>query len=265
MVSRGAGDLGGARCMTGAASGPGYYERAGHRYTALRRSDPRIAAALTAALGDAASVVNVGAGAGSYEPPDRAVVAVEPSAVMLAQRRSAAPPVRAVSEALPFPDDSFDAALAVLTLHHWSDWRRGVAELRRVARRAVLLTFDAEAEPHFWLFDYFPGILASDRTRMPPLGELCALLDATATPLPIAHDCTDGLLGAHWRAPERYLDAGVRAATSGFAALAATELADGLRRLAADLDSGAWTARYGRLLRQDEAELGYRVVVGSRR
>jgi hypothetical protein len=153
----------------------------------------------------------------------------------------------------------------VLTIHHWSDWPRGVAELRRVARRAVLLTADPESAPRFWLFDYFPGILAHDRTRMPPLGELCALLDATATPLPIAHDCRDGLLGAHWRAPERYLDAGVRAATSGFAALSAAELADGLQQLAADLDSGTWTARYGWLLRQDEAELGYRVVVGGRR
>jgi SAM-dependent methyltransferase len=251
--------------VTEAASGPGYYERAGHGYAARRQADPRIAVALTAALGDAGSVVNVGAGSGSYEPPDRAVVAVEPSAVMLAQRRSAAPRVRAVSEALPFRDDSFDAALAVLTIHHWSDWRRGVAELRRVARRAVLLTADPESTPRFWLFDYFPGILAHDRTHMPPLGELCALLDATATPLPIAHDCTDGLLGAAWRTPARYLDAGVRAATSGFAALSAAELADGLQRLAADLDSGDWTARYGWLLRQEEADLGYRVVVGNRR
>lgn len=250
--------------MTGTASGPGYYERAGHGYAARRRPDSRIAAALMAALGDAASVVNVGAGPGSYEPPDRAVVAVEPSAVMLVQRRSEAPRVRALSEALPFRDDSFDAALAVLTIHHWSDWRRGVAELRRVARRTVLLTFDPECTPGFWLFDYFPGILAHDRTRMPPLAELCALLDATATPLPIAYDCADGLLGAHWRTPERYLDAGVRAATSGFAALSAAALADGLQRLAADLDSDAWTARYGWLLQQEEAELGYRVVVGDR-
>lgn len=254
----------GGWCVTAGASGPGYYERAGSGYATRRRADPRIAAALTAALGDAASIVNVGAGPGSYEPADRAVVAVEPSAVMLAQRRSAAPRVRAVSEALPLRDEGFDAALAVLTIHHWSDWRRGVAELRRVARRAVLLTFDPESTPRFWLFDYFPGILAHDRTRMPPLGELCALLDATATPLPIGHDCTDGLLGAYWRTPEHYLDAGVRGAASGFAALSAAELADGLGRLAADIDSGAWTARYGSLLRQDAADLGYRVVVGGR-
>lgn len=251
--------------MGKAASGPGYYEWAGHGYAARRRPDPRIAQALTAALGDAASIANVGAGPGSYEPPDRDVVAVEPSAVMLAQRRSAAPRVRALSEALPFPDGSFDAALAVLTIHHWSDWRRGVAELRRVARRTVLLTFDPESAPRFWLFDYFPGILAHDRARMPPLGELCAVLDATATPLPIAHDCADGLLGAHWRMPERYMDAGVRAVTSGFAVLSAAELAVGLRRLAADLESGAWVGRYGSLLRQDEAELGYRLVVSNQR
>src|SRR5215216_558130 len=224
--------------MPAASSGGVVRDRSGERAGVLRARGARLRRA--AALGDAASVVNVGAGPGSYEPADRAVVAVEPSAVMLAQRRSEAPRVRAVSEALPFRDDSFDAALAVLTIHHWSDWRRGVAELRRVARRAVLLTADPESTPRFWLFDYFPGILAHDRARMPPLGELCAPLDARATPLPIAHDCTDGLLGAHWRTPERYLDTGVRAAMSGFAALTAAELADGLKRLTADLDSGTW-------------------------
>jgi SAM-dependent methyltransferase len=243
--------------------GAAYYERAGQGYAERRRPDPRIAAALTAALGDAVSVVNVGAGPGSYEPRDRLVVAVEPSAVMLAQRTSDAPRVRAASEALPFRDGSFDAALAVLTMHHWSDWRRGAAELRRVARRAVVLTFDTEFTPPFWLFDYFPQILANDRQRMPSVGEVRALLDGRAVPLLIPHDCTDGFLGAYWRAPERYLDPRVRSAMSGFASLSEAELAQGLRRLESDLGSGAWAARYGWLRGLDAADQGYRVVVGQ--
>jgi SAM-dependent methyltransferase len=243
--------------------GTDYYERAGRGYAERRRPDPRIAAALATALGDAESVVNVGAGPGSYEPRGRTVVAVEPSAVMLAQRTSAAPQVRAVAEALPLRDGAFDAALAVLTMHHWSDWRRGVAELRRVARRTAVLTFDTESAPSFWLFDYFPQILARDRLRMPPLGELCAQLRARALPLPIPHDCTDGFLGAYWRTPSAYLDERVRAAMSGFALVSEEELAWGLRRLASDLGSGVWAARNGWLLGLDAADLGYRLLVAD--
>ena len=243
--------------------GIGHYERAGHSYAERRRPDPRVAAVLAAALGDARSVVNVGAGPGSYEPRDRPVVAVEPSAVMLAQRTSDAPRVRAVGEALPFPDGSFDAALAVLTMHHWSDWRRGAAEMRRVARRVVVLTFDAEAEAAFWLFDYFPRILERDRAWMASVRDLCAVLDARAAPLPVPHDCTDGFLGAYWRTPERYLDERVRSAMSGFALLSAAELARGLRRLESDLASGAWATRHGWLLAEEEADLGYRVVIAG--
>src|SRR6476660_8133905 len=146
---------------------------------------------------------------------------------MLAQRTTAAPRVRAVSEALPLRDGAVDAALAVLTMHHWSDWRRGAAELRRVARRAVVLTFDTEVAPPFWLFDYFPQMLAHDRMRMPPLTELCALLDARATPLPVPHDCIDGFLGAYWRRPAMYLDHQARAAMSAFATLPEEDLAEG--------------------------------------
>jgi SAM-dependent methyltransferase len=244
--------------------GPDYYDRAGQGYAEQRRPDPRIAAVLAAALGHARSVVNVGAGPGSYEPSDRPVVAVEPSAVMLAQRTSDAPRVRAVSETLPFGDDTFEAAMAVLTVHHWSDWRRGLSELGRVARRVVVLTFDTDAEPPFWLFDYFPRILERDRLRMPPIGEVCALLNARATPLPVPHDCTDGFLGAYWRTPARYLDERIRSAMSGFAMLSEEELAQGLRRLESDLVSGAWAARYGWLLGLDTTDLGYRVVVASR-
>lgn len=249
--------------MQARGSGANYYERAGRGYAERRRPDPRIEAALVTALGDARSVVNVGAGPGSYEPVDHAVVAVEPSAIMLTQRRQDAPQVRAVAEALPFRDGSFDAAMAVLTMHHWSDWRLGVSELRRVARGAVVLTIDTESEPPFWLFEYFPQILELDRIRMPPLGELCALLGARATPLPIPYDCTDGFLGAYWRTPLQYLDQEVRSSMSGFAMLSEEELTRGLRRLELDLSSGVWAAKYGWLLQRNIVDLGYRVVVGT--
>jgi SAM-dependent methyltransferase len=240
-----------------------FYERTGGGYAERRRPDPRIEAVLHAALGDARSVVNIGAGTGSYEPRDRRVIAVEPARVMLAQRTSAAPRVQAVAEALPLRDHAFDVALAILTLHHWSDWQRGVAELRRVARRAVIVTFDPAADPSFWLFDYFPQILARDRLRMPPLAALCGQLGAQATPLLVPYDCTDGFLGAYWREPTQYLDAGARSAMSGFGLLAPAELAAGLQRLAADLASGAWHARHGYLLHRETLDIGYRVVAGA--
>jgi hypothetical protein len=255
--------------MPSRAAASGYDEQAARGYDERRRPDPRIEAAISASLGDAASVVNVGAGAGSYEPRDRRVVAVEPSPYMLAQRerersaRLGAPElVRAAAEALPFADASFDAALAVLTIHHW-DWRRGIAELRRMAQRVVVLTFDTEIARPFWLFDYFPAMLERDRSRMPPMEELCAALDGRATPLPVPHDCTDGFLGAFWRSPAAYLDADTRAPISLFALLSEEERARGLDRLAADLDSGAWAAAYGALLPQETLDIGYRLITTS--
>jgi SAM-dependent methyltransferase len=245
-------------------TGQHYYDRVSRTYAERRRPDPRIEVAVWAALADAASVINVGAGAGSYEPPDRLVVAVEPSEAMLALRRAPAPAIRAAAEALPFRDASFDAALAVLTLHHWSDWRLGISELRRVARRrAVLLTFDPEADPPFWVFHYFPEVRARDRIRMPPVAELCALLDAHAAPLPIPYDCVDGFLGAYWRTPWMYLNPAARSGMSAFAMLSEPELARGLQHLERDLASGVWTSRYGRLLKQESADIGYRLIVGE--
>jgi SAM-dependent methyltransferase len=244
--------------------GPRFYESAGRGYAEQRRPDPRIAAMIAAALGDARSVLNVGAGAGSYEPDDRYVVAVEPSGVMLGQRTSGAPTVRAVSEALPFHDDSFDATLAVLTLHHWSDWRRGIGELQRVAPRTCIVTFDTESVPAFWLFEYFPQILARDRRRMPPLQELNSVLGADAVAAPIPHDCVDGFMAAYWRRPEAYLDERTRAVMSGFALLSPAELSEGLGRLESDLASGAWRARHESLLTAEALDVGYRLVVRGR-
>jgi len=245
---------------------PQLYDTIGHGYDRHRRPDPRIAAAIRAALGDAASVVNVGAGAGSYEPTDRPVVAVEPSAAMLRQRRpSSAPVVQASATDLPFRDGAFDTALAVLTVHHWPDRARGLAEAGRVARgRVVLLTWDPRARYPFWLVDdYFPDIPAIDRVIFPTLDDVRRVLGSVeAWPVPIPHDCTDGFLGAYWRRPEAYLDAGTRGAISTFAKIADVE--PRLARLRADLADGTWERRHGHLRGCDAIDLGYRVVIAGR-
>jgi SAM-dependent methyltransferase len=225
-----------------------------------------VTAAITRALADAATVVNVGAGAGSYEPPDRRVVAVEPSAAMVAQRRpGSAPVVRASATHLPFRDASFAAALAVLTVHHWPDRPRGLAELARVARdRVVLLTWDP-ATPGFWLVDeYFPEIWTIDRPIFPTLEDLRRALGAIEIrPLAVPHDCTDGFLGAYWRRPEAYLDPGVRGAISTFSKIG--EVEPGIARLRRDLDDGTWLRRHADLLDQADLDLGYRLVIAERR
>jgi hypothetical protein len=244
---------------------PSVYDRIGDGYALVRRADPRIASAIDGALGDAGRVVNIGAGAGSYEARPGLVVAVEPSLNMLAQRpRGAASALRARAEALPFADRAFDAALGVLTIQHWRDWRAGLRESARVAGgRVVLFTWDPE-HAGFWLTrDYLPGVLAADRARFPAMGALVAALGAAeVVPVQIPHDCSDGFLGAYWRRPRAYLDPAVRAAISG---LAAAPAQPGLERLARDLEDGAWTAKHGDVRGVQELDLGYRLVVGRPR
>lgn len=240
------------------------YDSIGRGYARQRRSDPRIAARLTVALGGARSVLNVGAGAGSYEPPDRRVVAVEPSEVMLAQRPpSAAPAVQARAEALPFPDRTFDATMAILTLHHWTDRGRGLAECARVARqRVVLLTWDPAADAFWLLQEYLPAFVEIDRRQFPSMAAYGdafgpgARVEIAAVPVP--HDCADGFLGAYWARPAAYLDPAVQAGISSFAQPGAEP---GLERLRADLATGAWHARHGHLLTADALDLGYRLIV----
>lgn len=240
---------------------PQLYDVIGPGYARHRRPDPRIAAAITRALGDLAPIVNVGAGTGSYEPRDRAVVAVEPSTTMIRQRPPGiSPVVQASAMALPFRDGAFAAALAILTLHHWPDCIRGLAELARVARdRVVIVTFDAEADG-FWLVDdYFPEIRCVDRRIMPSLDDLRrALGPIDVHPLPIPHDCADGFLAAYWRRPHAYLDAGVRCAISAFSRL--PDVDNGLARLRADLADGTWQRRYGHLMHETSRDFGYRLV-----
>ena len=198
------------------------YDRIGLRYATRRRPDPRIEARIDAALGRCNRVLNVGAGAGSYEPANRSVIAVEPSVEMIRQRPpGAAPVVQASASQLPFHDQSFDAALAVLTVHHWPHREQGLAEMRRVARElVVILTWDPE-HSGFWLVQqYFPEILEMDRTAFPSLREIESIIGpAVSTVVPVPADCLDGFLGAYWKRPAHYLDAQVRAAISVFSKL----------------------------------------------
>jgi hypothetical protein len=239
------------------------YDELGTTYARTRASDPRIQAQIDRALGDARTVVNVGAGTGSYEPRDRAVTAVEPSAVMIAQRPpDAAPCIQASAEQLPFADGSFDAALAILTVHHWTDLERGVAELQRVAPRVVIVTWDADYGERFWLTrDYVRASIEHDRARFPPIDRLAALLGpgTAVEPVPVPHDCSDGFCGAFWRRPEAYLDPEVRAGISNLKELEG-QSGEGLARLRADLASGAWRERQVELLDADTWDVGYRIV-----
>ena len=237
------------------------YDQIGIGYSDYRRPDARIAARIEAALGSCRSVLNVGAGAGSYEPRNRSVTAVEPSAEMIRQRPpEAARAVQADAVRLPFADRSFDAALAILTIHHWSDKARGLAELRRVAReRVVILTWDPEHAP-FWLIqDYLPEIHEIDRRDFPTLREIEQAIGPLETDvLAIPADCADGFLGAYWRRPAAYLDPRVRAAISIFSKLDATAA---MAQLQADLADGTWYARHGELLERSELDVGYRLLV----
>lgn len=236
------------------------YDRIGAGYAARRKPDPRIAARIDEALGDAATVLNLGAGTGSYEPENRTVIAVEPSTAMIAQRPAGAPPVvLASAESLPFDDDSFDAAMAVLTVHHWHDKAGGLAEMKRVARRIVaILTYDP-AHPGCWLNEYFPALRTLDEKQMPAITLYEQALGAIeVSPVPVPGDCTDGFLYAYWRRPEAYLDPATRSGSSSFWKIPDVE--GGLARLEADLASGEWHRRNGHLLELPELDLGYRLV-----
>jgi SAM-dependent methyltransferase len=242
------------------------YDRIGRNYRATRRPDPRIAAQVTAALGGMTSVVNVGAGTGSYEPAET-VVAVEPSAAMIAQRPAgAATCVRGTAEALPLSDGSVDAALAVLTVHHWTDVEAGISELRRVARkRVVILTWDQSVLREFWLVrDYLPAAAAVSAGHAVPISLIADLLPGTRVePVPVPHDCADGFGAAFWRRPEAYLDTRVRAGISMLAQADPGDLVDGLSALAADLESGTWHERHRELSTLDRLDAGYRLIMSG--
>ena len=228
------------------------YEQHGSGYAVQRRPDPRIEARVHAALGRSHTVINVGAGAGSYEPTDRSVLAVEPSPAMRAQRPvGAAPALHATAEHLPFDDDSFDAAMATVTVHQWADVDQGLREMRRVSRGpVVVLTFDAPALETFWLADYFPEVIALERSRFPTLARLTRVLgegsaEVHVDVVPVPRDCIDGFGEAYYARPEALLRPEVRAATSGMVLTDPRAVQRGIDRLAADLASGAWDRAHG--------------------
>ncbi len=245
------------------------YDRMGIDYSQVRRADPRLEAAIWEALGNARSVLNVGAGAGSYEPRDREVVAVEPSPVMIAQRPAgAAPAIRGVAEDLPLEDGSVDATMGVFTMQHWDDVDRGLAEVRRVTRdRVILLTLDLDATAEMWLCrDYLPEIVAHDRATFPSIEHLGTVLpNLRIDTVQVPADCADGFCVALWSRPEDHLDAGVRQASSIWHLLSDAVVEPALERLRRDLASGEWDRRYGYLRKQPSLDIGLRLVTAELR
>lgn len=246
---------------------PTRYDRIGRGYALTRRADPRFERLIHDALGDARSVVNVGAGTGSYEPRDRYVIAIEPSDVMAAQRDlRAVPAIRASAGALPIRDQSVDAALAVLTIHHWdAEQERGVREMRRVARQTVvIMTYDPAVSGRMWLLsEYLPEVAEMDRRIFPSVEELSSWLGGSTRvlPVPIPHDTPDWMLGSFWAHPERILDAGARNATSGFARMDRRIVDRVVDAVARDLRSGTWDERHGHLRQLDELDVGLRLII----
>jgi len=246
------------------------YEANGQGYSQQRRTDPKIAAFVYSAIGSARTVLNVGAGTGSYEPEDRYVLAVEPSPTMRAQRSpSSAPAISGVAEDLPLDDQSVDASMALITIHQWKDLAQGLNELRRVTRGSiVVLTFDGEALEGYWLTDYAPELIAAERRRYPSIDWLCTSLgggdrrvEASAIPIPI--DCTDGIIEAFYGRPERLLDDAVRRAQSSWRFISKDIEARFISRLAEDLKTGAWDKRYGALRHQPTYEGSLRLIVSN--
>jgi SAM-dependent methyltransferase len=242
------------------------YDRIGRSYRRGRRADPRWAASIEAALGPARSIVNVGAGAGSYEPRDRGVVAVEPSEVMIRQRpRGSAPVIRGCAERLPVRDGAVDAAMALLTIHHWTDVGRGLAELRRVADRQVLLTFDPSHLDAFWFVrDYLPELVGFEQARTPTpaeIGRHLRVVDVQALPVP--RDMVDGVLPAYWARPEALLDPEVRSNMSSLAQMDQRLVDRAVARLAEDLNDGTWYRRNAELEVLDQLEAGFRLVIAG--
>jgi SAM-dependent methyltransferase len=241
------------------------YEQIGLGYSRARRTEPRIAARIFSALGDAQTVLNVGAGSGSYEPSDRDVLAVEPSRVMRSQRPpGAALCIDACAEALPFPNQSFDAALAVLSDHHWSDPIAGLREMRRVARRVVVFQWDDAESKRFWLVrDYLLPEYGTLTAGRPTLRERAAAIDARMEPVPIPFDVIDGFLHAYWRRPAAYLQEPVRRGCSVWTRVGEQAERRAVAALARDLDSGAWATRNAGLLDLESIDLGARLLIAD--
>jgi SAM-dependent methyltransferase len=245
---------------------PAVYDDIGIDYAPHRHAEPRWGARITAAIGERRRVINVGAGTGSYEPLDRFVIAAEPSQVMIAQRLAGSPPVvQCVAETLPFADGSFDVALALMTVHHWSDVERGLSELCRVAPCQIIFTWEPAmfARTMWFVAEYLPEVFQHE-SGLPTLSTILGCLGpAVVEPLPVPADCRDGVLGAYWRRPAAFLNPNVRAAISGIALLDQVVVDAAVSRLERDLASGAWSERHAHLLSLDEVDLGYRLIIAG--
>jgi SAM-dependent methyltransferase len=250
--------------VVGGSGSRASYDRIGLGYARFRKPDPRIAVSLMSALADARTVVNVGAGTGSYEPTDRVVVAVEPSEEMVKQRPpDAAPCIRAAAERLPLLDQSFDTAMGILTIHHWPNPVGGLRELVRVARRVVLIAYEPTIHSTFWLWqEYFPAAARTSAASELPVAQVAEVIGADRVEtVPVPHDCSDGFGPAYWRRPAAYLDPDVRNCISGLARLPAKDLEPGLKQLRQDLDTGAWQSRHRDLLNLEAIDAGLRLIV----
>ena len=243
------------------------YEALDSDYAAVRRADPRIERLVRRELGNARSVVNVGAGAGSYEPPDLLVAPVEPSSSMRAQRPPNRPPaLNAVAENLPFLDSSFDAGMAMVTVHQWSDLDGGLRELRRVSRGpVVILTFDGDALDRFWLAEYVPELIAAERRRYPAIDHIRDVLGGSSavTAVPIPTGCTDGFTEAFYGRPERFLDPAVRRSQSAWGFVSPEVEKKAVERLRRDLESGEWDRAYGLARELPEFHGSLRLIVAT--
>lgn len=233
------------------SAGDADYGVIGSSYSAFRRPDSRIARAVWDALGDASTVLNVGAGTGSYEPTGRVVTAVEPSATMRRQRPSSLVPARnAVAESLPFPDGSFDASMTTFSIHQWADLEKGLSEMRRVTRGpVVILTCDPDLLDRFWLTRYAPEVIATERRRYPSVDRVRNALGGhvTVDVVPIPLDCTDGFNEAYYGRPEQLLIAEARSACSAWSFVAPDVTETSVRQLAESIATGEWDDRYGNL------------------
>lgn len=241
------------------------YDEIGTGYHSHRVADVRIAKAIRAALGNSTTVCNVGAGAGSYEPLDLDVVAVEPSTKMIAQRENSFPVVQSSAERLPFSTKSFDTSMAVLTIHHWTNPIKGLLELKRVSSKQVIFTFDPEMLDAFWLVrDYFPDVIECDKKRSVAISTIQDSLDVQSVNIiRVPWDCTDGFQAAYWRRPEFYLLPEVRNAISTFAQMPRATVDQGIGELADDIKSGRWHKRYAEMLNENEMDFGYRLIIAG--
>lgn len=243
------------------------YDVHGTAYAEVRRADPRITAQLHAALGRARTVLNVGAGAGSYEPGDRYVIAIEPSATMRAQRPShLAPAIDATAEAIPLSDKSVDASMATVTVHQWSDLTQGLREMRRVTRGpVVILAFDPDRLDRFWLYHYAPELLAVARRRDPSIERVCQALGGRTEVryIAIPIDCTDGFIEAFYARPERFLDASVRRSQSMWSFVEPEVHERFVETLSADLASGEWDKRFGKWRRYPQFDGSLCLIVNT--